>query len=84
MEISNTGTNTNAIGSAFQGIQAQEQRFQQNVEQVASSEAFNSRDSSSQDRALVEQAEIVNGFQANARSLQAAGERVGTLIDIQV
>lgn len=77
-------TNTSAIGAAVQGIQIQQQRFEQNVEKVADTEAFTGRDSSSQDRALLEQGEIVNGFQANARSLQAAGERIGTILDIRV
>lgn len=75
---------SNAINNASQGIQVQQQRFQQNVEQVAGVEAASPRDTQSQDRALVEQIEIVSSLQANARSLQAAGERIGTLIDIKV
>ena len=83
MDVTNS-INPNAVGSAVQGIQIQQQRLEQNVEEVASAEAFSGRDSSSQDRALVEQADIVNGFQANARSLQASGERIGTILDIRV
>ena len=77
-------TNHNAAATAFQGIQVQQQRLEQNVEQIANSEAGAGRDTSSQDRALVEQIDIVNSLQANARSLEVAGERIGTLVDIQV
>lgn len=75
---------SNAINNAYQGIQTQQQRLQQNVAEVASSEAASGRDTRTQDRALVEQTEIVTSLQANARSLQAAGERIGTLINIKV
>lgn len=73
-----------AAASAFQGIQVQQQRLEQNVEEIANSEAGSGRDTSSQDRALVEQIDIVNSLQANANSLKVAGERIGTLLDIQV
>lgn len=75
---------SNAVSNATQGVQIQQNRFQQNVERVAGVEATSPRDTQSQDRALVEQIEIVSSLQANARSLQAAGERIGTLIDIKV
>lgn len=75
---------SNAVSNATQGVQIQQNRFQQNVERVAGVEAASPRDTQSQDRALVEQIEIVSSLQANARSLQAAGERIGTLIDIKV
>lgn len=75
---------SNAYSSAFQGIQTQQLRLQQNVSEIARTEATSGRDSSAQDKALVEQTEIVTSLQANARSLQAAGERIGTLIDIKV
>ena len=78
MEISS------AISSVYAGFQNQQQRLERNVAEVASSEAASRRDTRTQDRALVEQTEIVSSLQANARSLQAAGERVGTLIDIKV
>ena len=78
MEISS------AISSAYAGLQNQQQRLDRNVAEVASSEAAAGRDTRTQDRALVEQTEIVSSLQANARSLQAAGERIGTLIDIKV
>lgn len=75
---------SNALSNSFNGIQAQQQRLQHNVTEVASTEAATGRDTSTQDRALVEQTDIVTSLQANARSLQAAGERIGTLIDIKV
>lgn len=75
---------SNAVSNATQGIQTQQHRLQQNVAQVASVEAATGRDTQTQDRALVEQIEIVSSLQANARSLQAASERIGTLIDIKV
>ena len=71
-----------AVNSAYTGIQTQLQRFDENVTEVASTEASAGRDTTTQDRALVEQVEIVSSLQANARSLQAAGERVGTLLDV--
>ena len=75
---------SNAINSAFHGIQVQQQRLQQNVNEVAGIEAASGRDTRTQDRALVEQIEIISSLKANARSLEAASERVGTLIDIKV
>ena len=73
-----------ADNSAAEGIRTQEQRFERNVAEVARNEGTQARDSSSQDRALVEQGEIVQAVQANARSLEAASQRVGTLVDIKV
>ncbi len=78
MDISSYANN------AYTGLQIQQQRLDQNVAKVASAEAASGRDSSTQDRALVEQAEIVTSMQANARSLEAASERIGTLLDIKV
>jgi len=75
---------SSAISSAYAGLQNQQQRLDRNVAEVASSEAVSGRDTRTQDRALVEQTEIVSSLQANARSLRAAGERIGTLIDIKV
>jgi hypothetical protein len=72
------------MSNAFSGFQIQQQRLEQNVSEIASSEAAGGRDTRTQDRALVEQKEIVSSAQANARSLQAAGQRIGTLIDIKV
>jgi len=73
-----------ADNSAAQGIRTQEQRFERNVAEVARNEGTQARDINSQDRALVEQGEIVQAVQANARSLEAASQRIGTLVDIEV
>lgn len=75
---------SSAMNNAYSGLQIQQQRFDRGVSQVASAEALNGRDTRTQDRALVEQQEIASSFQANARSLEAAGERIGTIIDIKV
>jgi len=74
----------NSINQAYNGLQLQQQRLDRNVVQIANVEAASGRDSRTQDRALVEQGEIVNSLRANAKSLQAAGERIGTLLDIKV
>ncbi len=73
-----------ATNSAAEGIRSQEQRFERNVAEVAQNEETQSHDAGSQDRALIEQGEIVQAVQANARSLEAASQRVGTLVDIEV
>ncbi len=73
-----------ATNSAAEGIRNQEQRFERNVAEVARSEETQSHDAASQDRALIEQEEIVQAVQANARSLEAASQRTGTLVDIEV
>ncbi len=70
--------------SAAEGIRTQEQRLERNVAEVARNEDTQSHDTGSQDRALVEQREIVQAVQANARSLEAASQRIGTLLDIKV
>ncbi len=70
--------------SAAEGIRAQEQRFERNVAEVASSDSAKSHDADSKDRALVEQSEIVRAVEANARSLEASNGLVGTLIDIKI
>lgn len=72
-----------AVNSAYTGVQTQLQRLNENVAEVASTEAAAGRDTSTQDRALIEQTEIVSSLQANAKSLQAAGERIGTLLDVK-
>jgi len=82
MDIASTHTNAyGAQSSAVEGIQIQQEKLNENVSEIANSEAASGRDTQTQDRALVEQREIVNNLQANAKSLQAAGERIGTLID---
>ena len=73
-----------ANNSAAEGIRTQEQRFERNVAEVSRNESTQARDSGSQDRALIEQGEIVQAVKANARSLEAANQRIGTLVDIEV
>jgi len=88
MEISssvvNSSTGNSAVSNAVAGLQEQNQRFEKNVEEVASSSSSSSRDTSSQDKALVEQQEIVNNFRGNAEALRAANEAIGSIIDIEV
>jgi len=87
MEISSSAINAlaggSAVSNAVSGLQEQNQRFEKNVEEVASSSSSSSRDASSQDKALVEQQEIVNNFRGNAEALRTASEAVGTIIDLQ-
>lgn len=73
-----------ASNNAVEGIRTQEQLLERNVAEVARSEESASRNMDSRDKALVEQQEIVQAVRANARSLEAANERIGTLIDIDV
>lgn len=81
---SSTSLITSATNSAAEGIRTQEQRFERNVAEVANNNETQTRDANSQDRALIEQHEIVQAVRANARSLEAASQRIGTLIDIEV
>lgn len=69
--------------TSYQGVRSLRQNPDQGINEVASTESTRARDIQTQDRATIEQTEIVNSLQSNARSLQAAGERVGTLIDVQ-
>lgn len=69
--------------SAIEGINTQQQLLERNVEQVAEGQGTEAQNTNSQDRALVEQQQIVTSVQANARSLEAANERLGTMIDIE-
>jgi len=88
MEISssviNSSTGGSAVTNAVAGLQEQNQRFEKNVAEVASSSSSSSRDASSQDKALVEQQEIVNNFRGNAEALKASNEAIGSIIDIEV
>ncbi len=89
MNIPATGNSTSILNpashnNAVEGIRTQEQRLERNVTEVARSDESQSHDAGSQDRALVEQREIVQAVQANARSLEAASQRIGTLVDIKV
>lgn len=73
----------NSLNQAYSGMQMQQIRFGRNVAQVAAVTPAAGRDTQSQDRALAEQGEIVSSFRANAKSLQAASDRIGTLLDIK-
>lgn len=70
--------------SAVQGIREQLQRLEQNVAEVARNDGSDAFASGSRERALLEQDEIVRAVRANARSLEAANQTVGTIIDIKV
>jgi hypothetical protein len=73
-----------ASSTAVEGIQVQEERLERNVTEVARPENSNTSDAGTQDRALVEQSDIVRAVQANARTLEVASQNVGTLLDISV
>ncbi|MBL7003027.1 MAG: hypothetical protein ISR69_03235 [Gammaproteobacteria bacterium] len=73
-----------SVANAVSGLQEQNQRFERNVEEIASSSSATSRDVDSQDKALLEQQEIVANLRSNAKSLEAANQRIGTIVDIEV
>ncbi len=73
---------SNSLTPVFQNLRATPAP-QQSVAEVSATEPTAARDVNAQDRATTEQQDVVNSLQTNARSLQAAGERVGTLIDVQ-
>ncbi len=73
-----------ASRSAVEGIREQLGRLDQNVAEVARNESSDSFAPGSRDRALVEQQEIVRAVRANARSLEAVNQALGTIIDIKV
>jgi len=77
-------TTPDASNSAAEGIREQLTRLDQNVTEVAQGESSDSLASGSRDRALVEQAEIVHAVRANARSLEASNQVIGTILDIKV
>ena len=70
--------------SAVEGIREQLERLDRNVAQVAQEEGSDAFAPGSRDRALVEQGEIVRAVRANARSLEASNQVLGTIIDIKV
>jgi hypothetical protein len=73
-----------ASQSAEAGIREQLTRLDRNVAEVARGEGSDTFATGSNDRALVEQNEIVHAVRANARSLEAANQVLGTIIDIKV
>ena len=82
--ISVIPTVASASSTAVAGIQVQQERLERNVIEVARGENTNAHDAGTQDQALVEQSEIIRAVQANARSLEASNENIGTLLDISV
>lgn len=82
--ISVIPTVASASSTAVEGIQVQQERLERNVIEVARGENTNAHDAGTQDQALVEQSEIIRAVQANARSLEASNENIGTLLDISV
>lgn len=75
---------SDASNIAAEGIREQLTRLDQNVAEVARGEAGDSQASGSRDSALLEQAEIVRAVRANARSLEASNQVIGTILDIKV
>ena len=70
--------------TAAEGIKEQVKRLQRNAAEVASAESMNNFSPGSLAHALVEQREIVLAVRANARSLEAANQAIGTILDIKV
>ena len=73
-----------ASTSTAAGIGDQLTRFEQNVAEVARGESSDSLDSGARDRALAAQSETVRAVRANARSLEASNQAIGTILDIKV
>lgn len=70
--------------NAVDGIREQFDRFERNVAEVAQPQNGEGFAAGARDRALVEQIEIEQAVRANAKSLEAANETLGTIIDIEV
>lgn len=77
-------TTPDTSGNAVEGIREQLTRLDQNVAEIAQGESSDSLASGSRDRAIVEQGEIVRAVRANARSLEASNQVIGTILDIKV
>lgn len=73
-----------ASRSAAEGIRQQLTRLDQNVAEVARGESSDTFAPGSRERALVEQQQIVLAVRANAKSLEAANQAIGTILDIKV
>lgn len=70
--------------NAVEGIREQLNRLERNVSEVASAVSSDNPAPFSRERALLEQNQIVTAVRANARSLEAANQTVGTILDIKV
>jgi len=81
LQVAETGVReqVNLLNNNTQDVVSQ---YAPNV--TAESEAGRPHDSQSQDRALLEQQEIAQNLQANARALEASSDRIGTLLDISI
>ncbi len=75
---------SDASSIAAEGIRGQLTRLDQNAAVVAHGQGSDSLTSGSRDLALVEQSEIVRAVRANARSLEASSQAIGTILDIKV
>lgn len=88
MEISGSTRSVNTLAdakrSAVDGIRDQLHRLQQNTHAVARDEPGAPFAVGTQERALVEQHEILRAVKANARSLEVSNQVLGTIIDIKV
>ena len=73
-----------AASSAVEGLREQFARLERNVNEVARGERGDGFAPGSQERALIEQQEILRNTRANARSLETANRVLGTIIDIKV
>jgi hypothetical protein len=74
---------SNALSNAYLVNRLDSRARQANVNETAAIEPSVARDTQTRDRVQTEQNEIIDSLRANARTLQASGERVGTLIDVQ-
>lgn len=70
----------NAVGA----IQEQQDTLDRNVVEASRTENTTSFDEGNQDRALVQQEEIVRTVQSQAEALESSNGNVGTLIDVKV
>ena len=88
MNISGANSPATTIQSAssyaIDGIRTQQQRLERNVAEVARSGKDTAENTTSRDKSLIEQREIIQSVRANVRSLDAAGQRIGTLLDVKV
>lgn len=73
-----------AASNAVEGLREQFARLERNVNEVARGERGEGFGPGSQERALIEQQEILRNTRANARSLETANRVLGTIIDIKV
>ncbi|MFT5504201.1 MAG: hypothetical protein ACI845_001878 [Gammaproteobacteria bacterium] len=87
MNISNTYSSnssySSARGNATTGLSQQLGQFEKSATEIAKNTGETSDAGLGKLRALIDQLEIVNHVNTNARALQSDNERIGTLIDLQ-